>query len=67
MSGTGETIQCREATNGLTAHPAKSEFRCGNKPLSKASSIGKQPFKNADKKTDLLRIVIKLFLYRDIE
>jgi hypothetical protein len=25
MSGTGETNQCRKATDGLTAHPAESE------------------------------------------
>jgi hypothetical protein len=30
MSGTGETIQCRKATNGLTAHPAESEPCSGN-------------------------------------
>jgi hypothetical protein len=30
MSGTGETTQCREATKGLTAHPAESEFCSGN-------------------------------------
>jgi hypothetical protein len=25
ISGTGETIQCRKATSGLTARPAESE------------------------------------------
>jgi hypothetical protein len=35
--------------------------------FQKQQRIQKKLFKNADKKTDLLRIVIKLFLYRDVE
>jgi hypothetical protein len=38
MSGTGETTQCREATRGLTAHPAQSEH-----PGTEINYFQKQP------------------------
>ncbi|MDR7072236.1 hypothetical protein J2X07_001213 [Fictibacillus barbaricus] len=44
ISGTGETIQCRKATNGLTARPAESEHpETEINYFQKQQSMRKQP------------------------
>jgi hypothetical protein len=57
-----------QSARRLTARPAESEHPATEiNHFQEQQRIQKELFKNADKKTDLLRIVIKLFLYRDIE
>ncbi len=45
ISGTGETIQCRKATIGLTARPAESEHPGAEiNGFQEQQSLRKQPF-----------------------
>jgi hypothetical protein len=56
ISGTGEIIQCRKATSGLTAHPAESEHPVTEiNHYQEQQRLRKQPFSKNRGRPSLLK------------